>query len=30
MTSYNGSDVELKQLGTEGQGTSLSDKKENI
>ncbi|MCB9224420.1 MAG: outer membrane beta-barrel protein [Crocinitomicaceae bacterium] len=26
MTSHNGSDIELRSLGTEGQGTSLSDK----
>lgn len=26
MTSYNGNDIELRSLGTEGQGTSLSDK----
>ncbi|MEZ4922734.1 MAG: DUF6089 family protein [Crocinitomicaceae bacterium] len=26
MTSHNGSDIELRTLGTEGQGTSLSDK----
>lgn len=27
MTAYNGNDLELRSLGTEGQGTSLSDKK---
>jgi hypothetical protein len=27
MTSYNGNDIELQALGTEGQGTSLSDKR---